>query len=288
MKNYIIPIRAPLDYHWTGKFSAPTQEWMHITRNLADFEFFIVTEGTLYIGDQKSRYTVRKGEYLLMGPTSYQHGYKASSCQFYWLHFVPSDENGEPGYRMISEDPLLSEYSVDQLVIPAHNVIIDYDRLIVLMKQLQDSDKRYHDRNLNKFLTSTILCELANQTSVFARHEKKRNRNQLYNDIVNYISWHSSENIKVGEVAGYFGYNEKYISVFFRKFSGETIKQFILQKKMDIAKAELSDTNDQISQIGYKIGFSDPHNFAHAFKKIVGLSPTAYRESFAERLLFFK
>ncbi len=281
MKNYSISIHSPLTYHWAGKFSAPSSEWMHLTRNLTDYEFFIVTEGILYISNNKNKYVVKKGEYLLMEPTAYQHGYKASKCQFYWLHFFPQDPL--PAKLFCST---AKEHSV--LIIPDHNKIIDYDRLIVLMKELQDSDKRYHEQNLNNFFTSTILCELANQTSVFTKEKTERNKNQLYNDIVTYISWHACENIKVSEIAEYFGYNEKYISTFFHKFAGITIKQHILQKKMDLAKAELSDTNNPVSQIGYNIGFSDSHNFTHAFKKITGLTPSDYRKTFADRIQFNK
>ncbi|MFR1256369.1 MAG: AraC family transcriptional regulator [Eubacterium sp.] len=34
------------------------------------------------------------------------------------------------------------------------------------------------------------------------------------------------------------------------------------------------------------MGFSDNHNFSSAFKKVTGQSPSAYRNSYAERMLF--
>lgn len=57
------------------------------------------------------------------------------------------------------------------------------------------------------------------------------------------------------------------------------LKQFILQKKMERAKAELSDTDHSVAQIGYNLGYSDPHNFSAAFRKVTGLTPSGYRES---------
>lgn len=108
---------------------------------------------------------------------------------------------------------------------------------------------------------------------------------QLYDDICDYINLHISENIKVSEIADYFGYNKKYLPSFFRKHSGITVKQYILQTKMEYAKAELSDTNHSISQVAYNIGFNDVHNFSIAFKKITGLSPSDYRNSYSKRNL---
>ncbi|MBQ8846333.1 MAG: helix-turn-helix transcriptional regulator [Lachnospiraceae bacterium] len=59
----------------------------------------------------------------------------------------------------------------------------------------------------------------------------------------------------------------------------------MIQKKMEYAKAELAETNHSVSQIGYTLGYSDPHNFSNAFKKETGLTPSEYRDSYAKRKL---
>ena len=69
--------------------SPPSPEWMHLTRNLVNFELMVVTEGTLFIADERCSYEVHPGEYLLLPPTVHQHGSKKGSCSFYWLHFYP-------------------------------------------------------------------------------------------------------------------------------------------------------------------------------------------------------
>jgi two-component system response regulator YesN len=46
----------------------------------------------------------------------------------------------------------------------------------------------------------------------------------------------------------------------------------------------LSATNDMISEVAYKVGYSDPIYFARRFKAKYGVSPSEYRkkERFAE------
>ena len=68
MNYYHFPSEQTLEYHYTGKFEAPSPEWTHITRDLGDYELIVVTSGTLYIADHKQRYEVHSGEYLLMAP----------------------------------------------------------------------------------------------------------------------------------------------------------------------------------------------------------------------------
>lgn len=276
-------IRKSFTYHWCGKFQSPTPEWMHLTRRLIDFELMLVTEGTLYIASNEKKYTVKKGEYILMKPTDLQYGHQASDCSFYWLHFTYNDNCNDPLIMKGYDENIRSDFN--HLLIPEKGPLSLAERIIILMKQLQDSARRYGDTSLNQYLTSAILSELSNQSQLFRRHGDMRNQHQLYNDICDYITLHISENIKVSELASYFGYNKKYLPSFFRKHAGITVKQYILQTKMDFAKAELCDTNHSISQVAYNIGFNDVHNFSIAFKKITGLSPSNYRNSYSKRNL---
>lgn len=270
----------PFQYNFAGKFTAPGSEWMHLTRQLLDFELFVVTDGVLYIAENEVEYAVKKGEYLLMPPTSKQHGYRAGGCSFYWLHFVPAS-----AYEMVEVDSVAASQDKASLTVPVYGELQSFERMVVLMKQLQDSERRYGMSSLNNFSTSVILAELSAQSSIYRKYDNADNSSQLYNDIVDYVTLNICTNLKVSDIADYFGYNEKYLTTYFKKWSKVSIKQFILQTKMENAKAQLSETNHSVSQIGYNIGYSDPHNFTNAFKKVTGLTPSDYRESYTKRRL---
>lgn len=259
-------------------FTAPNAEWMHMTRQLWDFELIVVTRGTLYIADQDTSYTVETGEYLLMQPTPKQHGVQASDCAFYWLHFQPLTT-----YEVLEREPQEAEHDAMTLVIPAFGRLSSLERLVVQMKQLSDSERRYGMRSLNCFQTSAILAEVSAQCCIHRRYDSAEGDTQLYNDVVDYINLNICSNLRVADVAEYFGYNVKYLSSCFRKWAKTPLKQFILQRKMEHAKAELSETNHTIAQIGYNLGYSDPHNFTTAFRKVTGLTPRGYRESYSRR-----
>lgn len=274
-KTLEFDLSCSITYHWSGKFKSPNAEWMHLTRKLLDFELFVVTSGTLYIALGQTNYTVRTGEYLLMPPGANQHGYRASDCSFYWLHFIPENTSQT------------SSSKVFFTALPEQGELAATERIVVLMKQLQDSDRRYGMSSLNNSLTSAVLAEISAQCLIKNKYTKD-SATQLFNDISDYINWHVCENIRVADIADYFGYNGKYLSAMFKKWSGSSIKQYIIQVKMDHAKAELTDTNHSISQIGYSIGYNDPHNFANAFKKATGLTPGDYRKSYSKRRLVYQ
>jgi AraC-like DNA-binding protein len=155
------------------------------------------------------------------------------------------------------------------------------------MKQLQDSDRRYKEVSLNRYLCSAILSEISAQ-SFYHINKEKQLKEQLFHDILDYISWHIQERLSISEIAAYFGYNEKYFTTFFKKYAGIPLKQHILQSKMEHAKSNLSETTQPISQIAYSLGFSDAHNFSNAFHKVTGLSPSEYRASYNKHNVFQK
>ena len=182
MISVLFPDAACFTYDLCGKFQSPSPEWMHLTRNLVNFELMVVTEGTLFIADERRSYEVHPGEYLLLPPTVHQHGSKKGSCAFYWLHFIPGipsapiiapsdptagsvlDEfHAAPpsSYRLEDLAPaqLPSNYP-ETLCIPRQGTLSSPNRVIILMKQLQDTSLRFHNTFLNNSLTAAVHGEI--------------------------------------------------------------------------------------------------------------------------------
>lgn len=280
MMYYEFELNKPFKYNLTGKFQAPSPDWMHFTRDMEDYELIIVTDGTVYIQLDQRKYSVGKGEFLLFPPSAKQSGYKQSSCVFYWLHF--SDEKPIT-LREYEEIPSQKE---ERIYIPLYGKIENLEKIIVMMKHLQDNVRSYHNSLHNNYVCTTILSEIYSQYLAKKNQENSDlKRKQLYNDIKDYIKWYRNKEIKVSEIAEHFGYNKRYISYLFRSIAGITLKQYILQEKIELAKYLLCDTNKNINEIAYECGFNDSHNFMKMFKNMVGLTPTQYRNAYASRIL---
>jgi AraC-like DNA-binding protein len=54
------------------------------------------------------------------------------------------------------------------------------------------------------------------------------------------------------------------------------VKTYINQIRINEARRLLKDTDLNISEIAYKVGFSSPSNFNRVFKKLIGISPTEF------------
>ena len=253
-------------YIWTGIFTATSAEWTHMSRELHEYEIFFMIDGTLHIADEDRHYTISRGEYLIMHPAKKQYGFKPSCASFYWLHFTAP-------LSSIITDQLHKNNSI---VLPNHGVIANMERITILLSQLQETDRRYHHAYTSNTLALGVLLELYNQQAHIV-DKQTSSKEQLYQDILDYVTWNKFGVIRVSDLAAYFGYHEKYISTFFKQMSGISLKQHLIKEMMEHAKAELTTTHKTVAQIAYSLGYSDSHNFTHAFKKVTGLSPSEYR-----------
>jgi AraC-like DNA-binding protein len=65
----------------------------------------------------------------------------------------------------------------------------------------------------------------------------------------------------------------------FRDETGMSIQSYIVERRLMMAAMLIVQSDEQISQIAYRVGFGDVPNFNHAFKRRFAMSPREYRAS---------
>lgn len=71
-----------------------------------------------------------------------------------------------------------------------------------------------------------------------------------------------------------------YLSRLLQVLTGQSTKQFIHDKLIDLAKEQLSTTGLSVNEIAYNLGFEHPQSFNKLFKSKTNLSPLEFRQSF--------
>lgn len=79
------------------------------------------------------------------------------------------------------------------------------------------------------------------------------------------------------EIARAIGYNESHVSHIFSETLGTTLSDYIASLRINDALGMLSDTDQSISRIAMSLGFGSIRSFNRAFKKIVHITPSAFR-----------
>ena len=92
-----------------------------------------------------------------------------------------------------------------------------------------------------------------------------------------YIRENISRSISRSEVAQYLHINEDYFSRSFKKYTGQTFKDYDILVRMETAKTLLEQTKLPVSMIAGKVGFDNFSHFSQAFRKYSGKTPSEYR-----------
>ncbi len=86
-----------------------------------------------------------------------------------------------------------------------------------------------------------------------------------------------SEDISLNVVAANVGMSPSYFSSIFSKEVGHTFVEYLTEVRMEKAKELLMCSSLKTSEIGFEVGYKDPHYFSYIFKKTQGCSPKEYR-----------
>lgn len=90
---------------------------------------------------------------------------------------------------------------------------------------------------------------------------------------------YSIEELSQNQVAGIVSVSPGYLSVLFRRETGETFVEYLTGVRMDKAKYLLKTTPLKAYEVAYKVGYSDPHYFSLTFKKHEGCTPSEYKNN---------
>ena len=74
-----------------------------------------------------------------------------------------------------------------------------------------------------------------------------------------------------------------YLTKLFRKETGMSLSDYIIQKRISIAKQLLATTGLSMVEISRRTGFSYSSYFTRIFKKKTGMTPQQYRESLQQK-----
>jgi AraC-like DNA-binding protein len=101
-----------------------------------------------------------------------------------------------------------------------------------------------------------------------------------------YIDKHKTEKLSLADVAKAAGASVFHFCKVFHKATGLTFTDYVARVRLEDARTRLLNPNLRISEVAYDVGFQSLTQFNRAFKRIVGCSPTQFRESLPKRRLY--
>jgi AraC-like DNA-binding protein len=99
-------------------------------------------------------------------------------------------------------------------------------------------------------------------------------------DVILYLHANYQRKITVDELTTAFNTNRTTLNEKFRNATGMPLIAYLIRLRIQLAAIMLRDTELSISEILYRVGYSDRTHFSRAFRKHMGHTPSEYRQKY--------
>ena len=239
------------------------------------YELFYVESGECRFLINEKIYDLHTGDFILVPPLELHYTrFLFGSCKRTIIFFRDEDLTDEIRQHIPQSDVLFSEASVFQVPEAYRELIVRCFRQMTSEEKINDEKspllRKLHLQAL--FLICSRVCRFLSDPPVDI-HTTDR---QIILS-AHYISEHYMNPITTTDVAKSVGFSPNHLSRRFRRETGIGLHEYIIFVRLNHAAQELVSTDDSITTIALRCGFSSSNYFKDCFKKKYGVTPRKYR-----------
>ena len=101
--------------------------------------------------------------------------------------------------------------------------------------------------------------------------------------VTQYIQENLQRELRLAELSAFVHMSPYHFARLFRRSTGMPPHKFLVRRRIDEARALLAARTAPIAEISRLVGFRTPSHFTTTFRRVIGLTPTAYRSASEER-----
>jgi len=142
--------------------------------------------------------------------------------------------------------------------------------------------EKYAGRNIAVFMSKAfqIDIERRSQSPFVIFNGQKDHEDELIKKAQAFIENNVPEKITVDQLADTLALSRRNLERRFKKATANSIVEYIQRVKIEAAKMSLETSRENVNEVMYNVGYTDPKAFRTTFKRITGLSPVQYRSKY--------
>lgn len=259
----------------------------HCTHSHPEYEITIVLSGHgVYTVDNDRQYDARPGDVFLLRSNENHYlsmVYPGENCRTIGIHFLPQFIVSQSGslFDIKCLSAFLSQERTFENRLPREHPIVE--TIIDLMEEIKEEyDKKLPDYEL--FIRIILLKILMTINRNYGLSENEElsiltdRHFSMLSDSIKYIDEHVTENLTLEKLAEISKMSVSYYCRIFKTANRISPMEYIIRKRIDLAKMELKRTDSNILDLAYRCGFNNSANFNRAFKQRTGQTPSEFRK----------
>lgn len=102
--------------------------------------------------------------------------------------------------------------------------------------------------------------------------------------VLAWLEEHAHRDLTLADIAQYASMSVRTLNRRFQAETGQTPMQWVTGVRVRHAQQLLETTGFGVERVGRQVGFSSPANFREQFRRLTGVAPLSYRNTFRERV----
>lgn len=276
-----IEMQADCSSRWV-RWRTDTLGWYWHCHDEAEISVVVQGEGLRHVGDHQGPY--RPGQVVLLGP-GLPHGWSSQQAKgrqdLIALQFRPPELlrrfQGAPEaadlerlLRAAGRGLLLDGPSGRQVCAEVERLgpTVGLDRLVGLLSAV------------------AAFAQVLDQPLASPRWQATSDeQHPVIATLTSWLAEHAQQPIALAEAAAFVGMNPSACARLFRRHTAHSVVGWLNHLRVGRACDMLRDTDRQVTEIAFAVGFGNLANFNRVFRSFVGQTPRDYRRSFRDKAI---
>lgn len=265
-----------LSYHNTKSIFSKELEHKYHRHNAYEIYLFIGEEAKFYI--EQDCYSLKKGDLVIVNPS-----------ELHRSNYMDGSEYESIGLNL--KGRVINELSTSKTnLLECFNIYSPNKKRVVHLEKKQlnnfiESIKKITKANEIKnygyeIIVSALLAQLLVSINILFKKQADSTRSimpQIVQKTMIFIKENLPGDLSLLTLQKNLSYNGTYISCCFKKHTGLTLREYIIDQRIILAK-ELLSKGKTVQEVCIESGFNDYSNFIRTFSKVTGRSPGKYRQ----------
>ena len=279
------------------------EAFLHFERRiLNEYILYFIKEGEMFIEEERTRFHLQKGDFLLLEPNCKHKGYAVAEVQYYYIHIEEAEVlqlnhmSHNDLHELVqtrqkntfSSHLITSSYKEDaKCLLPKTHCFKHYYEVVNLLDRVC-YELNHKDESFKLYcvlLTKQIIIQLTRQFNRDTLDTVAERSRSTVKKLINYLEENVSEKLSIADVEVYSELNYDYLNRLFKARTNYTIKAYFNMLKIQEAQRLIAKRQMNFFEVGERIGISDPYYFSKFFKDRTGMTPSQYKKEiyFSER-----
>lgn len=245
---------------WCGHYYC-TSEYFMRRRSYPPLLVVYIRKGILNVEYRGEAKQAKAGDVVLLDCSEPHYYYADDNLEFLYMHYDGSNS-----------------HQITQHIIAVHGWLIQNEsneRVNNLLYEMIDLYAHNHTESM--FDSSMRIYRLFEM--LLAPTAKEQKEQSPVMDAIEYIRSNVGQTITLDDLASVANLSPYYFSHIFKRQTGFSPVEYVINTRIERAKTLLLTTNNSISEIAYAVGYASSGSLINLFVKRVGESPKQYRKS---------